>query len=230
MEFLINAEKRETKGTSSSRNTRRLNLVPAIIYGAGSKEQMISLNKFEVNKHLESDGFYSQVLDVSIDGTKEQVILRDIQRHPAKQEILHIDFQRIRADQKINVTVPVNFINEEVSPGVKVSGGIVSHLITELEIICLPKDIPENITVDMVDLELDHPIHLKDLTLPTGVELTLLQRGDDGAEEMGVVVIHMAKAEEEEEVLDEAPVASEVASDQKNDESNEQDKDKETEE
>jgi large subunit ribosomal protein L25 len=229
MEFLINAEKRETKGTSSSRNTRRLNLVPAIIYGAGSKEQMISLNKFEVNKHLESDGFYSQVLDVSIDGTKEQVILRDIQRHPAKQEILHIDFQRIRADQKINVTVPVNFINEEVSPGVKVSGGIVSHLITELEIICLPKDIPENITVDMVDLELDHPIHLKDLTLPTGVELTLLQRGDDGAEEMGVVVIHMAKAEEEE-VLDEAPVASEVASDQKNDESNEQDKDKETEE
>ena len=230
MEFLINAEKRETKGTSSSRNTRRLNLVPAIIYGAGSKEQMISLNKFEVNKHLESDGFYSQVLDVSIDGTKEQVILRDIQRHPAKQEILHIDFQRIRADQKINVTVPVNFINEEVSPGVKVSGGIVSHLITELEIICLPKDIPENITVDMVDLELDHPIHLKDLTLPTGVELTLLQRGDDDAGEMGVVVIHMAKAEVEEEVLDEAPVASEVASDQKNDESNEQDKDKETEE
>jgi len=230
MEFLINAAKRETKGTSSSRNTRRLNLVPAIIYGAGSKEQMISLNKFEVNKHLESDGFYSQVLDVSIDGTKEQVILRDIQRHPAKQEILHIDFQRIRADQKINVTVPVNFINEEVSPGVKVSGGIVSHLITELEIICLPKDIPENITVDMVDLELDHPIHLKDLALPTGVELTLLQRGDDDAGEMGVVVIHMAKAEEEEEVLDEAPVASEVASDQKNDESNEQDKDKETEE
>ena len=229
MEFLINAEKRETKGTSSSRNTRRLNLVPAIIYGAGSKEQMISLNKFEVNKHLESDGFYSQVLDVSIDGTKEQVILRDIQRHPAKQEILHIDFQRIRADQKINVTVPVNFINEEVSPGVKVSGGIVSHLVTELEIICLPKDIPENITVDMIDIELDHTIHLKDLTLPTGVELTLLQRDDD-AGEMGVVVIHMAKAEVEEEVLDEAPVASEVASDQKNDESNEQDKDKETEE
>mgnify|MGYP001173246577 FL=1 len=230
MEFLVNAEKRETKGTSSSRNTRRLNLVPAIIYGAGSKEQMISLNKFEVNKHLESDGFYSQVLDVSIDGTKEQVILRDIQRHPAKQEILHIDFQRIRADQKINVTVPVNFINEEVAPGVKESGGIVSHLITELEIICLPKDIPENITVDMIDLELDRPVHLKDLTLPTGVELTLLQRGDDDAGEMGVVVIHMAKAEEEEEVLDEAPVASEVASDQKNDESNEQDKDKETEE
>ena len=227
MEFLINAEKRETKGTSSSRNTRRLNLVPAIIYGAGSKEQMISLNKFEVNKHLESDGFYSQVLDVSIDGTKEQVTLRDIQRHPAKQEILHIDFQRIRADQKINVTVPVNFINEEVSPGVKVSGGIVSHLVTELEIICLPKDIPENITVDMIDLELDHTIHLKDLTLPTGVELTLLQRDDDDAGEMGVVVIHMAKAEVEEEVLDEAPVASEVASDQKNDESNEQDKETE---
>ena len=227
MEFLINAEKRETKGTSSSRNTRRLNLVPAIIYGAGSKEQMISLNKFEVNKHLESDGFYSQVLDVSIDGTKEQVILRDIQRHPAKQEILHIDFQRIRADQKINVTVPVNFINEEVSPGVKVSGGIVSHLVTELEIICLPKNIPENITVDMVDLELDHPIHLKDLTLPAGIELTLLQRDDDDAGEMGVVVIHMAKAEVEEEVLDEAPVASEVASDQKNDESNEQDKETE---
>ena len=141
MDFLINAEKREKKGTSSSRNIRRDGFVPGIIYGAGKEEQTISLRKHEVAKNLEQDAFYSQVLDISLDGKKEQVILRDIQRHPAKREILHMDFQRVKADQKINVTIPLNFINEDVAPGVKVDGGIISHLMTEIEIICLPADI-----------------------------------------------------------------------------------------
>ena len=105
MDFLINAEKREKKGTSSSRNIRRDGFVPGIIYGAGKEEQTISLRKHEVAKNLEQDAFYSQVLDISLDGKKEQVILRDIQRHPAKREILHMDFQRVKADQKINVTI-----------------------------------------------------------------------------------------------------------------------------
>ena len=154
MDFLINAEKREKKGTSSSRNIRRDGFVPGIIYGAGKEEQTISLRKHEVAKNLEQDAFYSQVLDISLDGKKEQVILRDIQRHPAKREILHMDFQRVKADQKINVTIPLNFLNEDVAPGVKVDGGIISRLMNEIEIICLPADIPENIPVDLVDLKL----------------------------------------------------------------------------
>ena len=137
-----------------------------------------------------------------------------------------MDFQRIKADQKINVTVPINFINEDVAPGVKIDGGIISHLISELEVVCLPADIPENITVDLIDLPLDQSIHLSELKLPKGVEITLLQHGAEDSD-MAVVVIHKAKAEEVEEDLTAAPEASEVASDQKNDESNEADKDKE---
>ena len=223
MEFIVNAEKRERKGTSYSRNIRREGLVPGIIYGAGKAEEIISLNKFEVAKNLENDAFYSQVLDISLEGKKQQVILRDIQRHPAKREILHMDFQRIKADEKINVTVPINFINEDIAPGVKIDGGVISHLISELEIVSLPANIPENITVDLKDLSIDKSIHLSELTLPEGVEITLLQHGAEDSD-MAVVVIHKARAEED---LTAAPEASEVASDQKNDESNEKDKESE---
>jgi large subunit ribosomal protein L25 len=226
MEFIVNAEKRERKGTSYSRNIRREGLVPGIIYGAGKVEEIISLNKFEVAKNLENDAFYSQVLDISLEGKKQQVILRDIQRHPAKREILHMDFQRIKADEKINVTVPINFINEDIAPGVKIDGGVISHLISELEIVSLPANIPENITVDLKDLSIDKSIHLSELTLPEGVEITLLQHGAEDSD-MAVVVIHKARAEEVEEDLTAAPEASEVASDQKNDESNEKDKESE---
>ena len=226
MEFIVNAEKRERKGTSYSRNIRREGLVPGIIYGAGKAEEIISLNKFEVAKNLENDAFYSQVLDISLEGKKQQVILRDIQRHPAKREILHMDFKRIKADEKINVTVPINFINEDIAPGVKIDGGVISHLISELEIVSLPANIPENITVDLKDLSIDKSIHLSELTLPEGVEITLLQHGAEDSD-MAVVVIHKARAEEVEEDLTAAPEASEVASDQKNDESNEKDKESE---
>ena len=226
MEFIVNAEKRERKGTSYSRNIRREGFVPGIIYGAGKAEEIISLNKFEVAKNLENDAFYSQVLDISLEGKKQQVILRDIQRHPAKREILHMDFQRIKADEKINVTVPINFINEDIAPGVKIDGGVISHLISELEIVSLPANIPENITVDLKDLSIDKSIHLSELTLPEGVEITLLQHGAEDSD-MAVVVIHKARAEEVEEDLTAAPEASEVASDQKNDESNEKDKESE---
>ena len=226
MEYIVNAEKRERKGTSYSRNIRREGLVPGIIYGAGKAEEIISLNKFEVAKNLENDAFYSQVLDISLEGKKQQVILRDIQRHPAKREILHMDFQRIKADEKINVTVPINFINEDIAPGVKIDGGVISHLISELEIVSLPANIPENITVDLKDLSIDKSIHLSELTLPEGVEITLLQHGAEDSD-MAVVVIHKARAEEVEEDLTAAPEASEVASDQKNDESNEKDKESE---
>lgn len=227
MDFVINAEKRDRKGTSSSRNIRREGFVPGIIYGAGKKEQTISLQKHEIAKNLEQDAFYSQVLDISLEGKKEQVILRDIQRHPAKREILHMDFQRVKADQKINVTIPLNFVNEDVAPGVKVDGGIISHLMTEIEIICLPADIPENITVDLIDLQIDQPMHLSELKLPNGVEITQMQHSGEESD-AAIVVIHKAKVVVEEEV-EGAPEASEVASDQKNDENKDADKDSENE-
>jgi len=218
MDLLINAEKRDNKGTSSSRNIRRSGSVPGIIYGAGKQEETISINKYEIAKSLENEAFYSQVIDISLAGKKQQVILRDIQRHPAKREILHLDFQRIKADQKINVTIPIHFENEDIAPGVKIDGGIISHLMTEIEISCLPGDIPENIPVDLIELEIDHPIHLSELKLPKGVELTSLQHGDDDSADVAVVVIHKAKAAVEEPT--EAPEASEVASNQKKDENN----------
>ena len=218
MDLLINAEKRDNKGTSSSRNIRRSGSVPGIIYGAGKQEETISINKYEIAKSLENEAFYSQVIDISLAGEKQQVILRDIQRHPAKREILHLDFQRIKADQKINVTIPIHFENEDSAPGVKIDGGIISHLMTEIEISCLPGDIPEYISVDLIELEIDHPIHVSELKLPKGVELTSLQHGDDDSADAAVVVIHKAKAVVEEPT--EAPEASEVASNQKKDENN----------
>ncbi len=194
--------------------------MPAIIYGAGRQEEPISINKYEISKSLENEAFYSQVIDISLAGEKQQVILRDIQRHPAKREIMHLDFQRIKADQKINVTIPIHFENEDIAPGVKIGGGILSRLMTEIEVSCLPGDIPEYISVDLIELEIDHPIHVSELKLPRGVELTLLQHGDDDSADAAVVVIHKAKAVVEEEPTG-APEASEVASNQKNDENNE---------
>ena len=126
-----------------------------------------------------------------------------------------------KADQKINVTIPLNFLNEDIAPGVKVDGGIISRLMNEIEIVCLPANIPENIPVDLIDLEIDQPIHLSELKLPDGVEMTSLQSEDDN--DPAVVVIHKAKAVVEEEPVD-APEASEVASDQKNDENKDADK------
>lgn len=224
MDLHINAEKRDNKGTSTCRNIRRSGLVPGIIYGGGKQEEMISLNKYEIAKSLDNEAFYSQVIDISLSGEKQQVILRDIQRHPAKREILHLDFQRIKADQKINVTIPIHFENEDIAHGVKIDGGIISRLMTEIEISSLPGDIPEYISVDLIDLGIDHPIHLSELKLPKGVELTSLQHGDDDSADAAVVVIHKAKTIIEEEPT-EAPAASEVASDQKNDVKSDSEKD-----
>ncbi len=178
-EFVLTAEPRTEQGKGASRRLRRAGKVPAILYGAGKDPVPLSVNHNELLKQLENEAFYSHILTVELDGKKEQAVLKDLQRHPAKPFILHLDLMRVSAGEKIRVNVPLHFIGEDVAPGVKVGGGIVTHAVTEVEITCLPKDLPEYIEVDLSKLELGESLHLSDLQLPPGVELVQLLQGEE---------------------------------------------------
>lgn len=206
-EYIINAEKREDQGKGASRRLRRAGLVPGIVYGAGKEPTPISVRENELLKHLDDEGFYSQVLTLKLGGQDENVVLRDLQRHPYKPNILHFDLQRINMDEKIHVHVPLHFLNEESCVGVKNEGGTVSHLLVEVEVVCLPASIPEYIEVDLAELHAGETLHLSDLKLPEGVELVELTHGHDNA----VVTILKARggAEEEEEAAGEEAEAGE---------------------
>ena len=169
-DFIVNTEPRSDTGKGASRRLRREGLVPGIIYGARKEPSMVTLKHNELFLHLENEAFYSHILNLKVGKKSEQVILKDLQRHPSKPFILHIDFQRISAKERIKVHVPLHFIGEETSPGVK-AGGIVSHAMTSIEVSCLPKDLPEFIEVDISTLELNTSIHLSEVGLPKGVEL-----------------------------------------------------------
>lgn len=177
--FVVNAESRGDMGKGASRRLRHQGLVPAIIYGAGKDPMSVSVQHKELTKHLEDEAFYSHILTVKLPKGEEQVILKDLQRHPSKPVVLHADFQRIDVNQKLRVNVPVHFIGEDVAPGVKIGGGIVTHNMTEVEIQCLPKDLPEFIEADLSALELGHSIHLSELKVPAGVEVVELLHGDE---------------------------------------------------
>ena len=191
--FEVIAQPRVAAGKGASRRLRREGLVPGIVYGAHQEPEAISVSHNDLIKHLEHEAFYSHVLDLKVDAQTTKVVLKDLQRHPAKPFILHVDFQRVSQDEKIRMTVPLHFINEEKCKGVKL-GGQVSHNITELEVTCLPKDLPEFIGVDMTDLEIGSIVHLSEVQLPQGVELT---HAIDPAEP--VVVIHGARGGSDED-------------------------------
>ncbi len=178
-EFVLTAEPRTEQGKGASRRLRREGKVPAILYGAGKDPVPLSLNHNELLKQLENEAFYSHILTVELDGKTEQAVLKDLQRHPAKPFILHLDLMRVSAGEKIRVNVPLHFVGEDVAPGVKIGGGIVTHAVTEVEISCLPKDLPEYIEVDLSALELGESLHLSDLKLPPGVELVQLLQGEE---------------------------------------------------
>ncbi len=191
-ELTLNASLRQDTGKGASRRLRRLaQLVPGIVYGGDKEPQNISVVQKDLVKALEQEAFYSQIIDLNIDGSKQKVILRDLQRHPSKVALLHIDFQRVSADQKLQTRVPLHFLNEDVCIGVKMQGGFISQLLTELEIICLPGDLPEAIEVDMANLEVDQVIHISDLSLPAGVESVALQHGADY--DQAVATVHKAR-------------------------------------
>jgi large subunit ribosomal protein L25 len=196
MKIAIKADKREVQGTGASRRLRRLaDKVPGIVYGAGQEPANIELDHNDLYHKLRLEAFHASILDMELEGKTQQVLLRDFQMHPWKQNILHIDFQRVDPKKKIHMKVPLHFINEEVSPGVKTSGGLVSHVLNELEISCLPKDLPEFIEVDLKDLSAGHSLHVAELKLPAGVEV-ITHRGENPT--VATIVIPRAVAAEEE--------------------------------
>ena len=165
------AFERSLQGTGASRRLRNAGKTPAIVYGAGNEPQLIELDHNALFHALKKEAFHASILDLEIADKSEQVLLRDVQYHPFKQLILHVDFQRVDAKQKLQTKVPLHFLNPEISPAVKLSAAIVSHIFTEIEITCLPANLPEFIAVDLAKLEVGHSIHVKDITLPSGVEL-----------------------------------------------------------
>ena len=178
-EYSLQASARSEQGKGASRRLRRENGVPAVIYGAGKEPQSITLKHNELIRNLEEEAFYSQILTVDFGDSKELAILRDLQRHPAKAIVLHVDLQRIKQDEALTVNVPLHFINEEEAPAVKTLGGKVSHVMNEVLVSCLPKDLPQYIEVDMMDVEKGQIVHMSDLKLPEGVTLPQLALGED---------------------------------------------------
>ncbi|KAF0203854.1 MAG: large subunit ribosomal protein [Gallionellaceae bacterium] len=170
MAIEIAATSRKAQGTGASRRLRKANRVPGIVYG-NSDPVAIELDHNTLYFALKKEAFHASVLSLDLDGKKETVLLRDFHMHPFRQQVLHIDFQRVVATKKIHMKVPLHFINSDIAPGVKSSGGIVSHVLNELDVACLPADLPTSIEVDLTSLTLNHPIHVSDVKLPKGVEV-----------------------------------------------------------
>lgn len=177
MTIKFNAKSRDVQGSSASRRLRRAGSVPAIVFGGGAAPQQIEVDHNEIYHALRNEAFHSSVLAMNLDGAAQAVILKDTQWHPYKQQVLHLDFQRVDATHKIHVKVPLHFINADIAPGVKLEGGMVSHPYTELTVECLPGALPEFIEVDLKDLKSGASIHVSNLTLPAGVKV--LTHGED---------------------------------------------------
>lgn len=181
MSISINAVKRDVKGTGASRRARRAGNVPGVVYGGGKDAVNLEMNHKELFLQFRHEAFHASILDLILDGKKESVLLRDYQMHPVRNTIQHIDFQRVSATEKIHVKVPFHYINADIAPGVKLGGGIVAHILTEAEVSCLPKDLPEFVEVDLAGLEMGNSVHLSQITLAKGVEFVALAHGNDAA-------------------------------------------------
>ena len=201
--FELSAEKRDVKGKGASRRLRRDGKVPAVMYGAGKDAVMLSLDHNALYKQVRNEAFYSSILTVNIGKEQEQAVLRDLQMHPFKLRIAHLDLLRISATEKLHMRVPLHFINQESAPGVKQQGGIVGHRMSEVEITCLPKDLPEYLTVDLGHLNLNESVHLSDIKLPEGVTITSVAHGGD---DMAVAAVTAVREE-----VEEVAVAAEAA-------------------
>lgn len=203
--YELKAESRDELGKSASRRLRRSGRIPGTLYGANKEPQPISLLHDDVLHRLDHEAFYSSVLTLNVNTQSEQVVVKDLQRHPYKPDILHIDFLRIDEKQKITMRVPLHFINEQQCAGVKSGGGVINRIMTELEIICLPKDLPEYIDVDLLNIQLGESVHLSDIDLPEGVEIYALLSGGDASASVATVSLPKGtlEEEEEEEVLEE---------------------------
>ena len=177
--YTLDAVMRTDAGKGASRRLRRTGKVPAIVYGGEGEAVSISLPENQLVRHLQEEQFYSSIINLKLDGGSEKVLLRDLQRHPARPIILHADLQRVSSNEKLKVVVQLHFVNEEACAGVKADGGKVSKAMMDLEVYCLPKDIPEFVEVDVIDLKMGESFHISDLKLPEGVESVQLAHGED---------------------------------------------------
>ena len=200
--YELSTQSRDSFGTGASRRQRRENLVPAVVYGAGKDNESVMLDHDQVMHSLEKEAFHSAIIDLKTDKGSQQVILREVQMHPHRQLVMHVDFQRVRATEKLHMKVPLHFEGSDVAPGVKTDGGILSHPITELDITCLPRDLPEFIAVDVSELNLNESLHLSSTKMPEGVELTAtaFPEGEDPT----IAIISPPKVVEEEAVEESA--------------------------
>ena len=203
--FIVNATERGDMGKGASRRLRHADKVPGIVYGGDKSPISITVEHKDLKKLLENEAFYTQILNLEIDDKKESVILRDLQRHPFKARILHLDLQRVSDKEAIVMNIPLHFVGAEVSPGAKLSSGLVSHLESNVEVRCLPKDLPEFIEVDLSKIDINQSVHLSDLKLAENIELVALSHDDDKAV-ANMYVQRVATADEETV----APTASEV--------------------
>jgi len=210
-QFELQAELREDKGKGSSRRLRRLaDQIPAIVYGAGKDPKPLTLIRKDLEKALENEAFYTNVLTINVGKSKEKAILKDLQRHPAKDMVMHADFLRVDEKVEIKMTIPLHFINEDTCKGVKLDGGMIQHQVTEIDVLCLPSNIPEYIEVDMAEREIGDIVHLSDITLPEHVTSIDLRLGEE--HDLALASVQAPKVELE--IDDEAPVAPEGDADE----------------
>ena len=198
-EFNLIAEMRDDRGKGASRRLRHQGKVPAIIYGAGREPRALMFDHNKVLRELENASFYSSILTIKVGDKSRAAIVKDIQRHPSKKQILHIDLQRIVEDEKIRMQIPIHYLGEEEAIGVKIGGGSFSRLMTEIEVSCFPKDLPEFLEVDISELELDQMLYVSSISLPKGVEVSEILLEQDQA----IVSIQEIKEIIEEEIIDE---------------------------
>ncbi|MGB5580393.1 MAG: 50S ribosomal protein L25/general stress protein Ctc, partial [Woeseia sp.] len=205
-DFDLIAEFRQDQGKGASRRLRLQGKVPAIIYGGGREPRSLSFDHNKLLRQMDNEAFYSSILNVKVGDNSQAAIVKDVQRHPAKRQVLHIDLQRILEDEEIRMNIPLHFLGEEKAPGIK-AGGSVARLMSEVEITCLPRNLPEYLEVDISRMELDDMLHLSDLKVPEGVEIVELSHGDENDHDQPIVAIHVIKVVEVEE-----PEADEEAS------------------
>ncbi|MGH8444066.1 MAG: 50S ribosomal protein L25/general stress protein Ctc [Solimonas sp.] len=204
--FVVNAEPRNDQGKGASRRLRREGKVPAIVYGGKDQPVSLAVSGNEMFKHLKVEAFYSHLLTLKVGAEAQQVVLKDLQRHPVSGYAIHVDFQRVLADKLLRMHVPLHFKGADIAPGVKTGQGMVEHQLNQVEVECLPKDLPEFIEVDLSALNVNESVHLTQLKLPEGVTLVQLKHGND----QSVASVHLPRAAVEEEVPTEAPAAADV--------------------
>lgn len=210
IELKLDASLRREQGKGASRRLRRAKQVPAILYGAGKEAVALTLDEQQIMRLMREEAFFSQIIDVKVKGKKtEQAVLKDLQRHPFKARITHMDLQRIKAGEKMRVHLPIHFLNEETAKGVKQDGGVLHRDMIEVEIECLPKDLPEYFEVDLAELGMDEAVHLSEIPLPEGVVIPALD--NDPEHDPAVASIHAPRVAEEEEVEEEAAEAAEAS-------------------